>query len=912
LDQAATGADQLRTDEWPTRRGRDRIGTAIEWITDARPEAAERLAAGEDLTATVATVVAASPWLARICATEPAALDVLDRIHRDPVPGGAPDVKGDPVDHLKRIRDLGILHIAARDLLGLDSFDTVVGRLSHLADRLLDEAVQEAGPAGRDLAVIGLGKLGASELNYASDVDLVLIGPDPSGGVEHDPRPFLELARSVLTVDLDLRPEGRSGALVRTLASYEHYWSRWAQPWEFQALLKTRAVTGAGDLGRAFEERAAEQVWGRPLGVEELRALRQMKARAEQELARRNLAEREIKRGRGGIRDIEFAVQLLQLVHGRSDPALRQPSTLACLSALAAGGYVAPGDAEQLAAAYRFLRTVEHRLQLYEGQPVHTLPSTADGLAALAEVMGYRADGRHSAAQQFDRDLRAHRQAARSIHERLFFRPLLEAFTATRGRGPSAAALSEAARAERLAAFGFADAARTGQAVSELTRGFSRMSVLMQRSLPLLLDWLSTTPDPDQGLLGLRTLAGAGPARDRLVAVCRESPAGARQLCQLLGTAHRFARDMQRHPEALTRLAAGSFPAPSDAEDLRDRASRSIGWRTGAGRVGSGLRQFVESERLRIGARDVLQMDDGDVTGRALSDLADAAIAAAIEAVNPPMPFAVIGLGRLGGREVGYGSDLDLLTVWDDAGWPAADPEVAEEAARAVIRLVAGDSPSTGSYRVDLNLRPEGRQGPTSRSLASYAAYYERWAEPWERQSLLRGRYVAGDVALAERFAALAQRFIWDRPLTEADILALRRSKARMEKERVPAGDDPKFHLKLGPGSISDVEWTVQLLQLRNRVAATNTMAALELLERSGAIDAGDAATLRSSYRFCRQARNRLSLIRETPGDALPVAGRVLTTLAHSLGYSSPELRNEYARLTRRARQVTERLFYGA
>lgn len=863
------------------------------------------------LRSAVRAVAAASPWLGRVLATDPQAVEVLADLDGGDVPvlAEGPD---QPYGRVRRIRDLGVLRIAARDLLGMDPVETVGRRLSSLAEGVLVDALDSTTVPNDALAVVALGKLGAGELNYASDIDLILVARDaggtsaPSAPVV-DPRPFVDLARTAWRIDLDLRPEGRSGALVRTLASYRAYWSRWADTWEFQALLKARPIAGDRGLGTEFSVAAAGEVWGRPFGADELRELRQMKARSEIELVRRNLAEREIKRGPGGIRDIEFAVQLLQMVQGRGDEALRTPATLDALGALAAGGYVGPEDAAALSAAYRFLRTVEHRLQLYEGEQVHTLPRSPERRAHLALVMGYDHDGGRSAEQRFSEDLRAHRVAARSIHERLFFRPLLEAFTAV-PPGP----LPGPAAVERLAAFGFTDAVRTAQAVTELTRGFSRVSQLMQRTLPLLLDWLSAAPDPDLGLLGLRILATGAQSRDPLLVLCRESPAGARQLCQLLGTAPRFARDMQRRPESLTGLASREFPASRPPEDLRRRAEGSIRWRSGEGSTVLGLRQMAQAEQLRVAARDVLGLDDAVTVGRSLSDLADAVIAAALAHTDPPMPFAVIGMGSLGAREMGYSSDLDLLLVWDPPSGPdrAGDPADAEAVAQGVARMIGGDSPATGAYRVDLALRPEGRQGPVARSLESYAAYYGRWASPWERQALLRARFVAGDELLGRRFLELAGRFIWSRPFTFDDVLEIRRTKARIERERVPANEDPKFHLKLGPGSMSDVEWTVQLLQLRHGLPATGTLEGLDGLLAAGAVSVADAAVLSEAYGYCLRTRNRLGLIRDAPGDSLPVTGPRLSALARSLGYSTSGLRSEYTRVTRRSRRVMEQLFY--
>jgi glutamate-ammonia-ligase adenylyltransferase len=879
----------------------------VERITHSHPDAAVRLDEVPALRAAVVAVAAASPWLGRVCVTDRSALDVLARLD-ERLPAEAFALGGNPATELARIKRLELLRIAARDLLSLDTVEEVGEQLSELAARLLHAAWQAATAAtgGGALAIIGMGKLGGRELNYASDVDLLLVAAEAT---DSDPRSFLDLARSAWRVDLDLRPEGRAGPPARTLASYLAYWDRWAETWEFQALLKARPVAGDGALGSGFAIEAGVRVWGRPFGADQLRQVRQLKARAEQAVTRQGLADRELKRGKGGIRDIEFAIQLLQLVHGRADPQLRSPSTLPALAALAAGGYVGPEDAADLEAAYRFLRIVEHRLQLQEGQQVHTLPAVSDARTRLARVLGYRDQASSTAAAQFDAELRRHQSRVRWIHERLFFRPLLESFTA----GGGGQLLSPEAATERLQAFGFADADRTFQAVRELTRGFSRASQLMNRMLPLLLDWLSESADPDLGLLGLRTLATGTHRRDQLTALCRESPEAARQLCQLLGTGPRFTQALARRPDLIGGLATGEALAAATRAELDDHVARSLTWRSGAGAVERGLRLFVRAEMLRISARDVLDLSGVDTTGRALTDLAETVITAALALVNPPLPFAVIGMGRLGGRELAYSSDLDLLFVFDPrpGQLPQEAASEAEAVAAALTRLLAGSTPATGMYRVDTALRPEGRQGPQARSIDAYAAYYDRWAQVWERQALLRGRFVAGDAQLGVRFATVANDFVWGQEIGPAEVREIRRTKARIERERVPPNEDPEFHLKLGPGSLSDIEWTTQLLQLRHGVPETSTVAALDTLVQAGAVASADHQVLADAYRFCERTRNRLGLVRDGTSDSLPTTGRHLTALARSLGTTGPGLRNEYRRRTRRARRVVERLFYG-
>lgn len=913
-----TGADLFERSADPGAAQR-----AVEGLAAAAPDRAELLVSDERTLEAFAVVSGASPWLGRIAVNDPLAVDVLSRLQTEvDVPGGP-----DPVQRLRRLKDLEILRIAARDLTGVDDLVAVGASLAALAARLLQASLQttaadhdmEAAEVG--LCVIGMGKLGASELNYASDVDILLVGGTGHEGEAHLIRELLRRTRATWKVDLDLRPEGRSGPLSRTLESYEAYWNRWAHTWEFQALLKARAVAGEMRLGRRFEAAASKRVWGRPFGADELASLRQMKARAEKQMSTRGLDAREIKRGRGGIRDVEFALQLLQLVHGRADSSLRARSTIDAIGALTAGGYITADDGHALDEAYRYLRAVEHRLQLREGEPTHTLPAATEARTRLARLLGYRDLPGASAVRQFDSDLGRHRGTVRRIHERLFFRPLLEAFTFDRGGatgGPEPVAgpiLNEAAVVERLAAFGFTDARRTRQAIRGLTSGFSRMSRLMQQMLPVLLDWLSESADPDEGLLGLRTLADEPHVRDRLASLCRDSPIGAQQLCQLLGTGRRPARELQRHPDALSELAAGQLLRVRSREELDREAIGMTAWREDSAAVGAGLRGLAQLHQLRIAARDVLGRASVDDTGQALADLAEAVLAEALRFVDSPVPIAIVGMGRLGGRALSFGSDLDLLVAYDPPA--GSEPDEAAEQAESVVAalrgVVSGGTPSAGAYRLDFGLRPEGRQGPLARSTAAYAAYYDRWAQVWERQALLRGRVVAGDPGVAERFGQVARRFVWERPFTAGEALAIRRMKARVEKERVPPGEDPKFHLKLGPGALSDVEWTVQLLQLQHRVEGENTMSALHQLRRAGAVDPGDAEVLEESYRFCERARNRLYLTRDVDiaGDSLPGLGPHLSVLARSLGMSASDLRSEYTRVTRRARRVVERLFYG-
>jgi glutamate-ammonia-ligase adenylyltransferase len=838
-------------------------------------------------------VVAASRSLTRLLESDPGAAEVL--VHLDARPP-APE-PGD-LEGLVRWKDREILRIAARDLAGIDGVEATTAALAGLATDVLRLAVAHVGVDG--MAVVGMGKLGGRELNYGSDIDLLFVGGDVRRA-----RAVVDLAKRCYRVDANLRPEGRDGPLTRSLDGYSAYWARWAEPWEFQALLKAVPLAGDPSTGRAWAERAADALWSRRLASEDVRYLRAMKARSEAEVARRGRSERDVKLGRGGIRDIEFAVQLLQLVHGRVDPEIRSPTTLTALADLTAGGYVAGDDAEGLATAYRFFRRTEHVLQLEDDQQTHTVPADPAHRERVARVLGYRGRPAEGPLEAFDHDLAHHRNVVRAIHESLYFRPLLAALAGAGALAPEAAAAG-------LASFGFTDVERTRQAVSELTRGLTRSSRMMQQLLPLLLDWLSESPDPDGGLLGLRRLASGKQRTMELANAFRDSADVARHLCMALGTSRLFADWLTVNPDLIVRLADPARLRTLSRDALVESSSRSLGWRADSPDRQRALHRWRDRHLLGVAARDVFGVADVDGVGADLTVLAEAVVERAVRDLRPEVPFSVVALGRFAGGELAYPSDLDVVFVHE--GTTAAERSEAMRLAVGVLRFVGGATGAQRMYEVDANLRPEGRDGPLTRSLDSYAAYFARWAHAWERQAMARARPVAGDRDLGERFVGMVDEAVWGTPFTEGDEREIRRLKARVERERIPAGEDPEFHLKLGKGSLADVEWTAQLLQLRAGIRAPGTIAALAALEAEGALSAGDTEVLRAAYRFCEAARNRWYLVGNAPPDvdALPQRPGALGRLAHSLGTSPAGLRGDYRRVTRRARRVVERLFYGS
>lgn len=898
--------------------------------------AADALASPEQGRALVA-LAGAGAALPRLAAAQPAA---LRRALAGQAPAPFAPATGSRRADRAALRE-GIaerlLSVAAADLAGRLTLPAVGAALALAADEAAVAALRAAGKAVPDaptFAVIAMGKWGGGELNYASDVDVLFAyQPLPQQTPEEAGEAARRLAEAFLDclggpapdgasyrVDAGLRPEGRAGPLARTLASYRSYWERWARPWELQALIKARAVAGDPDLGRAFLAEAEPFVYPETLSPDTVREIREMKARAEAAAAAGGPDE--IKRGTGGIRDVEFAVQLLQLVHGRADPSIRGGNTLAALAALGEAGYVAPDDARDLADAYAWLRTVEHRLQMAGLHQTHRVPASRAARERLAKTMGYRDDPAATALARFDADLAARRSSVRVAHQHLFYRPLLEAF-ATR----PATGLTTAGAARQLAALGFQDVEGARRAFEELTAGLSRRSRLMQQLLPLMMGWLSEAPDPDLGLDQLRLLVTSSPDNTELVAAVRDNPVAAERLCSVLGTSRLLGRLLDRLPPALARLgndeALAAFP---DRPALAAEAESRLAVRQARAETAAGLQRFREGHLLWVALRDLVGGADERTVAEALSDLGDAIAGAALQAAcrscraegGTPPPMALVALGKWGGRELNYASDLDALVVYRPSGDDAADAAATRRVVEDLLASIGPAGPLGASLSLDLGLRPEGRQGAPARSLAAYVAYWDRWAEPWERQALLRARAAAGDQALADEFIAAAHAWVYRPAFGAEEERQVRQMKARVERERIPPQEDPRFHTKLGRGAMADVEWGVQLLQLRHghRVPSLRrpgTLAALAALEEARLLAPEDAAAWRDAYRLCARVRNRLFLQVGRARDSLPTDPVEIARLARSLGYGAnprATLREDYRRVTRRSRRAFERVFF--
>ncbi|GIG19820.1 glutamate-ammonia-ligase adenylyltransferase [Cellulomonas chitinilytica] len=854
-------------------------------------------------------------------------------------------------DAMRRAYRTRLLRVAAADLTSRDPLSRLPGvaaALADLAGAALEAALAVARAdlddhgAGVRLAVIGMGKGGGRELNYVSDVDVVYVaepvdGVDESEALAVGARLAAGLARVCSTssgepalwpVDAALRPEGKDGPLVRTLASHKAYYERWAKTWEFQALLKARPLAGDAALGDEYVAMTQPFVWAavqRDHFVEDSQAMRR---RVEQHVPAAE-ADRQLKLGVGGLRDVEFTVQLLQLVHGRADDSIRSSSTLTALAALAAGGYVGREHAAQLAVCYRLLRVLEHRIQLYRMRRTHLMPTAEADLRRLARSIGMRAEGPDGLVDRW----RTVRRDVRRLHEELFYRPLLPATAQLSAEEASLA--PDAARA-RLAAIGYRDPAGSMRHIAALTEGVSRRAAIQRQLLPVMLGWFADGPDPDGGLLAFRRLSEELGTTHWYLKLLRDSGTVAQRLARVLSTSRYVADALTRSPESVTWLAEDSELEPrtharlsAEADAVLTRAHERVPAVTA-------LRGLRRRELARTAAADVLDVVTGTGASQSLTVAADVVLAGTLRVAlwearqarlldEDPTRMLIVAMGRLGGREVGYSSDADVLFVHDPL--PGVDAVLAQEFALSVateVRALLGAVGPEPVLAVDADLRPEGRNGPLVRSFDSYAEYYARWSSPWESQALLRARPVAGDDGLAGRFVELVAPLRYPAGgIDAATVREVRRIKARVESERLPRGVDPARHLKLGRGGISDVEWTVQLLQLLHAhdvpdLRTTGTLDALGAAERAGLLDADDARVLADAWLLASRVRDANVLWSGRPegahADVLPHDRQALAGVARVMGYpagSAGELEEDYLRTARRARAVVERVFYG-
>jgi glutamate-ammonia-ligase adenylyltransferase len=842
---------------------------------------------------------------------------------------------------LRRHKQQEVLRIALRDLLGA-SVQEVTRELSQLAAGSFEAAVRfhhrrlsalHGAPTDRGFCVLGMGKLGGEELNFSSDADVLFVydkDGHTTGGLPHFTfyaRLAEEVTRAigspqatpeggfVFRVDLDLRPEGRSGPIVNAIHGLELYYEAQGAAWERFALLKARPIAGELQVGEEALRRLAPFVFRKYFDLKAIDEMRQLKARAEKEAARSPGID--LKLGKGGIREIEFFAQALQLLHAGRDANLRVRGTLGALERLLYAGLVASRDRDELSEAYVFLRRLEHRIQMVAERQTHSIPEDPAERDRLARRTGWR----DFAA--LERELSQHRAGVESR-----FRDLLRvAGGAPADEDPRAAAAAdplatEEERAAALAELGFeqpdAIAAEIARLAGRRGTPFSAASSPeLQRHAPILVAELAAAPDPDQAARHLTDLFFALSNPRPTAEMLAQSPRTARLLISLFGSSDFLSRSLVKHPELIDQLVGrGAAALVRERDDLRLELKNRLAATTDVEGALTELRRFHNEEVLRIALHDVAGALDTEQVSRQLSDLADACVAACLTLAEAEMEkrdgapldargdrarLVVIGLGKLGGRELGYHSDLDLLFLYSAPGETEKRVANHEHFARVAQRLIShlGLPLREGAlYRIDTRLRPSGNAGPLVVSFEALATYHSREARLWERQALLKARAVAGDDALFARARAqvlepsLFRKL--DRGEAARELLAMRE---RMERE-IADESGGRYNSKLGRGGLVDVEFAVQFLQLVHgaehpRVRSSSTPQALADLLEAGLLSPQDQQPLARGYRFLRRLESRLRIVRDRSVDRVPESGRELLHLARRMGYSGPRAGEE-------------------
>jgi glutamate-ammonia-ligase adenylyltransferase len=934
----------------------------LDRLHDAAPGLLDRLCSSPVLTRQLVRTLGASAAIGQHLVAHPEHLDLLDT-ELAPTPAaalrdellravGADPSAAVPVasegssDRLRIAYRGALLRIAARDLCApepIEALDDVMRELSDLADATLESALALARHKfGGDamtcrLAVVGLGKCGAQELNYVSDVDVLFVA-EPALGADGEPltsndaaitvgtRLAAEMSRicsahtaagTIWEVDAALRPEGKAGQLVRTLTSHETYYRRWAKTWEFQAMLKARPSAGDLELGQAFVDLVSPLVWRAAEREHFVSDAQAMRKRVVAHIPARE-AGRELKLGEGGLRDVEFSVQLLQLVHGRVDDRLRVAGTLTGLRALVDNGYVGREDGKGFGLAYRFLRTVEHRIQLHRLRRTHVLPETEVDLRRIGRSLGYG-----DPAVELLSTWRSCAQRVRRLHQRLFYSPLLDAVA----RIPtSELRLTTSSAVDRLKALGYADPQAALRHIAAMSQGVTRQAEIQRQLLPAMLGWFADAPNPDAGLLAFRQVSEALGTTPWYLRALRDEGAMAERLARILASSRYAVQLLTRAPQTVQMLADDQELVPRTREQLQAEMSAAASRQSEEVAAVEAIRAIRRRELFRVAAGDLLGHNDVLAVGEALSDLASTTVHTALQiassasdaSVVPEM--AVIAMGRWGGREMSYASDADAMFVMDDQ--PAGEGDRTKIAGAVVseMRRLLTRPSADPPLAIDADLRPEGKGGALIRSLAAYRNYYSRWSSTWEMQALVRADALAGDPELGAALLEEIDRRRWpEGGLTDAQLTEIRKLKARVEAERLPRGADPAKHTKLGPGGLADVEWTVQLLQLQHAHAlpslrSSRTIVALRAAREAGVIDPADAGHLEAAWMLASRIRNQIMLVRGRGSDSLPSDNRELTTLAELMGYGPSEASHflaDYRRVTRRARGVVERVFWG-
>jgi glutamate-ammonia-ligase adenylyltransferase len=852
----------------------------------------------------------------------------------------------------RRFRRRESLRIGYNDIVRGFPLEVITQDLSHLADACVEGAVRLARAHAEErygapmtprglparFVVLGLGKLGGEELNFSSDIDLIFLydeegqttGPKVVSNAELFARMGSEIVRLLAEhtalgmayrVDMRLRPDGEQGAMARSLGATLGYYITRGRTWERQALIKCRPLAGDLALGRTFQQAITPFVYRRYLAAAEIAEIKALKRRIEQRTVSAGTAEVEVKTGRGGIRDVEFVVQFLQLLHGGQYPEVRSGNTLHAIAQLERVGCLTADERYIMDDTYRFLRRVEHRLQIVFDRQTHEMPRELEALRTLAIRMGYAAasawEARTGPAVRFLTDYRGKAELNRRILDHL----LHDAFRGDDGKAidpivdlvldpdPDPGLVFQV-----MAAYPFRDRATAHQNLLALSRedfpflSNARCRHFLAAIAPRLLEAVGRTPDPDMTLTNLEKVSASLGAKAVLWELFNFNPPSLRLYVELCATSQFLSEILINNPGMIDDLVDSLVvdrPSPGAAikQELRELC-------VGAVDLAPILWSFRNKEWIRIGTRDILGREPVREVTRELADVAQAIVTQVArdqwrrraQRFGTPRcagdgrrdRWAIVGLGKFGGRELNYHSDLDLIFLHEAGGRTVGGPasisndQFVTEVAQRVLKAL-GDGSATGPlYSVDARLRPHGASGPLVLSFDTFREYLQRSTQVWERMAFTRARiiYATGGFAskVIEAIKAMLAAPVESGALA-CQVLAMRR---KLEASR------PRHHLKRGFGGVADIEFIVQYLQLVHAAAQPallrpNLWDALDALGRHGIIDAQTHSELRDAYNFLRAVEGRLRLIQNRSVGELPQGAVELERLARRLNYESAD-----------------------
>jgi len=886
---------------------------------------------------------------------------------------------------LARFKRRELLRIGARDLLKVSGVSSTMEELSNLADAAIQcvyevclhgllarhgtPRQQDVGSTSRDanFTILAMGKLGGQELNYSSDIDLIYIysgeqgqtdATEPSQTSVSNTEFFSKLAQAITRelsapteegyfyrVDLRLRPEGSAGPVASSLSACKNYYGSWGETFERLALIKVRPVGGSAELGEEFCRTFNSFVYRKFLDFAALDEIQEIKARIEAKLASKRSQEQHVKLGAGGIREVEFFVQALQLIYGGRQPELQQRSTIRALAKLTDLGYLQPAEHQTLAEAYLFLRDLEHKLQMVYHFQTHELPTEPDELYRCAHRMGFKDRTEAATVDRFLRTLKQHRASVRHAFQDLVSRKRIG--SANEQMREAALILNrnldDAEALELLSQSGFNDPRTALHQVKLLrdARSFahspSKMRNLLANLLPPLLATLRLSPDPDTGLSYFERFASSLGARDALYTLLNESPTALHRLLRVLSSSQFLADSLCRQPQLLDFLLRDEFlegvkTIQDYLQDIRAELDEIGDWRTQT----QALREIQQLELFRIQLRDILEANERPSVGAQLADLAEACLVATCKIACSKLEkqgnlgltewvtehLVILSLGKLGGGDLSYNSDLDLVYFYsvNSEEQPA---EVQERASRVVEQIdeVLSVSRGEGSiYRIDTRLRPEGKKGGIVTAIHRYEEYLKNRAAPWERLALVRYRFVFGSPENRCLLGQMIQAFVYGQQLSVQVLEEIQYIRQRMEVELGREQEENRFHIKAGRGGLTDIEFAVQLLQMRYglqlvSLQVPNTLAALRGLVRQGILAISDYYTLYLGYEFLRLLENRLRIASSYGTATVTRTPQELGRISRLLGYSSTKdpqgaqnFDAAYVEITGRVRAIFQRI----